>query len=1719
MKKLTLVALSLIFLLCVTVGFVGCKTHEHSFAEQVTSLDFLAAKATCTEPAQYYYSCSCGEKGTQTFASGNALGHSFIDYVSDNNATCTKDGTKTAICDHDGCAETDTILVPAKGHTYSTEWTFDEDEHWHIATCGHDVEQGRESHNFVNNVCTICKYDNSVGVTSILLNKTALTLNIYDQTTLSATVLPANATDKTIIWSSSNANVAIVNDGVVTAIAKGEATITAKCGNISATCSVTVNDPYEDFSFTPSGNGYTLMAYSGDQTKITVPSMYKGKPVTVIGERAFYDCSQITEIILPNTLKEIGASAFGYCTSLNKIEIPSCTRVLDYAFSGCTALKEITLPDGIVSLGSYLFENCNSLKKVTVLSGAVQQNTFTKSVAIEEIILGENVSSVAQNTFASCSALKYLTMPNVDENQAFEKYYFGLSTLSYTLNGSGASDVYPSEVKTYTITLNGVQRVFGLPANNADWYYGGDKITYGGIKYAYTGEPIRVSSWENCWEATVGVSYKRPQSWTVELYHTPNLPLEKLTITNQLISVYGNALKGVSCEVDVKQKYPIKSVTLVGRSELYFDEFDVADYTMKVTHTDGFVESILFSADYLLSNADELKTAGDKTVLFGYGGVSGEFAIKLKLHVFEGVTMDDLIIVCNGSKRSLIVKGAPDGTTITYSNNDQIEAGEYIVTATLTKPYYETLILTATLYIRQETYAINYILDNEEATNDNPSEYYYGKTFTLTAPTSKSATFDGWYTDKNYNNKFNGVTATSYGDITLYGKFTLIFKISGNSIIGITDKGKLFTEIAVPAKIDGTTITVIGYGAFVDCSDLASITIGSGITSISSSAMAECKKLTKIYYIGTVTDWCKISGLGGIMSSSRTLYINGNKVEGDLVLPEGITSIGAYAFYGCAGLTSVTIPNSVVSIGVSAFSGCNDLVNVCYVGDVAGWCKIDGLDGIMLGSHVLYINGNKVEGDLVIPDSVSLIEDYAFYGCDGLTSVVINSSVISIGTSAFSNCGGLKNIEMPDSVSSIGSYAFNGCSSLASVIFPDSVSSLGDYAFNGCSGLSSITIPDSVTHIGLGAFSGCIKLKGITIGKNVSSMGYRAFYGCSALATVIWNAENCKYNYSLSIFESSTCLTSLTIGDNVKTIPAYIFYGCSDLTNIVIPNSVETIGNKAFAYCVDLKNITIGASVRNIENYAFEGCDKLSNIYYTGNVESWCKIGGLDGIMSSSRILYINGNKVEGDIVLSDSITSIGAYAFYGCSDLTSITISNSVASIGDCAFGLCGGLMEIEIPDNVTFVGKSAFESCAKLTRVIIGDGLTSIAQSVFGNCRNLTSITIGKNVTSIGSNAFRSCGKLENIYITDIANWCSISSLRNLMWNGSASSKLLLYLDNELIINLDIPDGVTSINDYAFFNCINIASVTIADSVKSIGDAAFCSMNITSVIIGNGVVSIGNSAFDNCLKLVEVINNSSLNITKKGLDYGCVAYRAKNVKNGGNSDIVNQNGYLFYTYDSVNYLLGYVGTETELNLPENYNGQQYQIYEFAFYKCSTLTSIEIPNSVTSIGINAFSYCGELKFNEYDNALYLGNVNNPYHVLVKAKSKEIESCTINEDCKVIYAYAFYCCQSLKNVLIPDNVIYLGNHAFTYCENLISVKIGNGVKTIQSSVFSDCSKLTEVTMSNSITSISFSAFSKCKSLRIINYNGTKAQWRAIEKKETWNYETGNYTVCCSDGTI
>ena len=482
-------------------------------------------------------------------------------------------------------------------------------------------------------------------------------------------------------------------------------------------------------------------------------------------------------------------------------------------------------------------------------------------------------------------------------------------------------------------------------------------------------------------------------------------------------------------------------------------------------------------------------------------------------------------------------------------------------------------------------------------------------------------------------------------------------------------------------------------------------------------------------------------------------------------------------------------------------------------------------------------------------------------------------------------------------------------------------------------------------------------------------------------------------------------------------------------------------------------------STGNVTLYAKWQQTSTKGVQYEQSSDGSYAVSGYDG--SSAEVVIAS-------VWRGQPVTAIGSYAFNGCIGLTSVTIPDSVKDIGDYAFNNCSKLTSVTIPNNVANIGDCAFADCSGLTSITIPDGVKSIGNMAFYFCDGLTEVH----------------------YNGDLTGWLNISGLDSLMSYGKSTKTL--YIDGTKIEgDFVISEGVESIASRAFYNYSGLTSITIPDSVTSIGYDAFSGcIGLTSVTIGSGVTRIGKSAFSKCYKLVEVINNSSLNIVKGSSGFGYVGNYALNVKKGGTSEIVNKDGYLFYTYDNTNHLLGYMGNDTQLTLPSYYNGQGYEIYECAFYNCSGLTRVTIPDSATSIGDQAFQNCSGLT-----------------------------SITIGSNVKSIGWGAFGGCSGLTSVTIPDSVTGIGNGAFSGCIGLASVTIGNAVTSIGNSAFYDCSNLTSVKIPDSVTSIGYSALNGCSKLKRIDFNGTKAQWEAIRKESDWNCSTGGFTIYCTDGTI
>ena len=929
----------------------------------------------------------------------------------------------------------------------------------------------------------------------------------------------------------------------------------------------------------------------------------------------------------------------------------------------------------------------------------------------------------------------------------------------------------------------------------------------------------------------------------------------------------------------------------------------------------------------------------------------------------------------------------------------------------------------------------------------------------------------------------------------------------------VIDANENIVDAPIP---DG--VKIIDISAFSHCSNLTNVTIPDSVVSIGSLAFYKCTSLTSVTIPDSVTSissdafssisaikYCKIN-TNGSKSLSNAGYsfvdplfpdiylryynsvdgisgyavVSANKSITNVIIPDGITFINDNAFYNYSNVSSIIIPDSVISIGYRSFAGCSNLTSV------------DISNSVTSISNSSFSNCSSLS-TITIPDSVTSIGVSAFSGCSNLNSVSISNSVTTISDSTFSNCSSLSSVTIPDSVTSIGASAFSGCSNLSSITISNSVTSISNSTFSNCSSLSSITIPDSVTSIGVSTFSGCSNLNSVAISNSVTTISDSTFSNCSRLS-------------------------SITIPDSVTSIGVSAFSGCSNLSSVAISNSVNTIGDSSFSKCTSLSSITIPDSVTSIGVSAFSGCSNLSSISLPDSLTSI----GDSAFSDCSSLSFIS---------LPNCIFTIGSCAFNNCTALSSITFPESAFTIQSDSFKNCpatryctinsdgskalsragysfkdpqypdyhlryfnsgdyasrcavisveDGIVNATIPNGITCIGGRAFNNCADLISVTFPDSFVYIGDNAFENCSALSTITIPDSITYVGADAFKNCPAIR--YCTIDSNGSKALSKAKYSFSVSQSPGIRLiykYSGNDItdlcassintsIVTAVIPYGVTSIPAVAFLNCTSLTSVTIPESVTSIDVRSFenCT-SLTSVTIPDSLEYIRNDAFNYCPA------DFYCTIDSKG---------SKALSSSGYSFIDPQYPDIFLRYSysgsSITSLVAVDANEsiTTANIPDSVTA----IGSAAFYKCSELISVTIPDSVTSIGNSAFSDCTSL------NSLAIPNSITSITTSTFSGCSSLATIAIPDSVSSIGNSAFSGCTNLISISIPDSVSSIGNSAFSGCSSLTSIAIPDLIVSIGASTFAKCSSLTSITIPDSVTSIGDFAFSDCTSLTTIS---------------------------------
>lgn len=700
--------------------------------------------------------------------------------------------------------------------------------------------------------------------------------------------------------------------------------------------------------------------------------------------------------------------------------------------------------------------------------------------------------------------------------------------------------------------------------------------------------------------------------------------------------------------------------------------------------------------------------------------------------------------------------------------------------------------------------------------------------------------------------------------------FGYTYKFLSTSTIAITDYNGYDTEVTVPSKIDGYTVTSVeGF----DTTKTKKITLPETVTTIGDSAFATYDNFSY-------------------------------SVLEEVTLPRNLKNIGAGAFENCYFLTSIDIPESVTKIGNGAFYGCDNLKNISVKSDIDIGNKAFGdrynlipaisktyedsqSDFFVWNGWVFEYNGNS-QNPAIPSGTVGIYDDVFAYS--GITSVTIPEGVKYINYGAFQQCTTLKNIKLPNSLVRINASAFKECTSLSALSLGEGLKTIDSEVFKGCVGLKTVALPSKLETLEYEAFEDCSNLENVTFPNTLTTVDESAFYETK------WynNIKDGTALYYGSVFNGfkgyNTCLytgSTFTVKDGTKTvdlsgdigkITKFVFpntlksftmsrvYNDSGykLTSLALPESVDYV---MITNQTDLKNLTLPTTAKLGYN-CFEYCSALETLTVPkGNTRLEISLSGCSSLKK---------------VVLADDTVELGNCALGYSDSLTTVDLKN-VRIISSEAFWHCPSIQKITIPDTVTTICNMAFADCSNLTTVTGGKNVKILENAAFKNCTKLTSIgNIGQNLKNLGCIVFENTKWFENqkdgiVYLGKIAYCYKGNMPKNTTLtfkNGTyaVSSEFIsehnsaTHFEQPNLVKVVLPKSCKFIGSDAFLNCTNLKSIdlggaeiaeneafvsnacetiTLPSTMRIIGDDSFTSKVLKTVNLNDGLQAIGEGAF----------------------------------------------------------------------------------------------------------------------------------------------------------------------------------------------------------------------------------------------------------------------------------
>jgi hypothetical protein len=911
-------------------------------------------------------------------------------------------------------------------------------------------------------------------------------------------------------------------------------------------------------------------------------------------------------------------------------------------------------------------------------------------------------------------------------------------------------------------------------------------------------------------------------------------------------------------------------------------------------------------------------------------------------------------------------------------------------------------------------------------------------------------------------------------------------------------------------------------------------TVPEGVTELGSYAFEGCKKLTNIQLPSTleVIDSYAFADCTGLTS---------------IIIPDGTTSIGWTPFFYCSNLEKITVPRSVTDISEAAFATCESLKEIIVDKDNACFTVVDNVLFTKDKTSLLCYPAGLTNKTYTVPEEVKWIGSGAFAGSK-LTEITLPAKLEGIDTEAFEMCSNLTSIAIPEGTTTIGSQAFNGCENLAKVTVPYTVVSIGNLAFDSCSEKLVVTYAgsedqwkalygssytftvkclDNTDSDNVSATkSGSCGAEGSNVKWTLDSEGTLTISGTGAMMDVTSSASWPWNNYRQTI-------KKIEVKEGVTSIGTFAFMNCA-MTSIELPNTLTKINYGAFVDCRNLTEIVIPAGVKEIENNAFQKNTNLTTLTVDKNNTAY---------MAKDNVLFTKDEKtlvyyptgLTGTYEMPDSVTCIGSYAFEQCSQLTGIKLSTNLITIDFYAFRGCTGLTSIDVPSKTTTIRPYAFRDCEKLEKITLPLSVTFVGVGAFDSCSTNLEVTYAGfkeqwEELYKGGNDTIQVEYLEHVEVIG-SGYCGADEEQNgenLSWELKSDGTLTITGKGEMkymgsqeypwkaysdrIKTIEVGEGVTSIREYAFSNCMQ-TSITLPESLETIEAWAFYNCTrMKEIRIPANVTYIGRNVFRYDQSL------ATITVDKKNENYCAednVLFKIETIPDDETNETLYEKTLVYCpTGLTGTYLVPTDVTRigdgafeysqlTEIILPESLT----TIDADAFKDCDKLTSMHIPSKTTYIDSQAFYKCSNMKTITVDNenttytaengVLFVYDENLTPTLLFYCPDAMEGPYEVREGVKFIGNNAFAYCRQLTNITLPTTLEQIDWDAFVGCTGLTEITIPNGTLYLGADVFKNCSNLEKVAVPLSIKYIGSHSFSGCSENLSVTYDGFKTQWDKI----------------------